>query len=72
MKNDTKCARCRYSSTLSGVLGDKELGCIYILKTGEARGEPAGDNCSKFKPKRRRMRNGFPDFTRRNNDQVNQ
>lgn len=72
MKNDTKCAHCRYRSTLSGVLGDKELGCIYILKTGEARGEPAGDNCSKFKPKRRRMRNGFPNFTRRNNDQVNQ
>ena len=72
MKKDTKCVNCRFSQSLSAVFGEAEIACLYILATSEPRGEPAGDNCSKFKPKRRRMRNGFPDFTMRDNDKVNQ
>ena len=36
------CARCKYSTLLSGTLA-----CGYILNTGHRRGCPAGQGCSK-------------------------
>lgn len=36
------CARCKYSTLLSGTLA-----CGYILNTGRRRGCPAGQGCSK-------------------------
>lgn len=72
MDRKSKCSKCKYCRQLQGFSTKTvTLCCLYILMEGRPRGEPAGDECSKFEPRRRRMRNGFPDFTRRNNDQVN-
>lgn len=65
MDKTTKCGSCRYSRSLSGTIGDQEICCLYILAKGKPRDEPVSDECSKFEPRKKRTRNGLPDFTRR-------
>lgn len=71
MDKNSKCRNCKYSRQLQGFISlHEELCCLYILEDGKPRGEPAGDECSKFTPRRKqklgiRFKNSFPEFTKR-------
>lgn len=58
MKKTSKCKECYYSSEI-GVKDERELACMYIVDECEPRGCPAGDECTKFKPRTRARRIGL-------------
>ncbi len=49
------CARCRFGRWVDlGEDGGMLTACCYILKTGERRGCPAGEGCTKYQKRTRR------------------
>ena len=71
MDRKSKCSKCKYCRQLQGFSTKPvTLCCLYILMEGRPRGEPAGDECSKFAPRRKQklgiqFKNSFPEFTKR-------
>lgn len=57
MELDSRCRSCKHSAMMTGRDHTApELACLYILDEGEPRGCPAGDDCDKYKAKRRMRR----------------
>lgn len=59
MKNKELAMYCKHDCKYVERAGQKMASCSYILYNNEPRGCPAGANCTKYTPKKRRNKMNY-------------